>query len=482
MSESRLMNAGMPRMIVPPPASRWKSRVLVPAAVFLLAGGLLAYSSRHLFTPVVFVQVAPVVTKEVAAASPSESNTAPSGPLVQAPGWIEPDPFAVSVPALVEGVVSEVLVRDGQRVEAGQVVARINDEELRLAARIAQATVEEKTADEHAAAAMVAPAHAALASATAQAEAMRDEVTRKKALVEAGGVSAGEYRRLELKLRSAEADVERMRGDVAVAERGVERSQAATRTAQAMLAEAELKVSRTSVKAATGGMVLAVVARPGMRLSMEPGAGNDVTRAGVVMLYDPEKLQARVDVPLADAAKVSTGTKAEITTEALPGVKFGGEVTRVVHEANIQRNTVQFKVRIEAPSETLKPEMLVRVRFNPGGSPGAKGTSGETGTQGMRMLIPTSSVLERQGESGKVWVMEPASGAGRWRAMRREVTLGEVDGDDVEVTRGLKPGDRVILNAPAGLKDGVSVKAMAPATPGASEPESTTKAEHQHGS
>ena len=52
----------------------------------------------------------------------------------------------------------------------------------------------------------------------------------------------------------------------------------------------------------------------------------------VVRLYDPARLQVRVDVPLVDAAKVGVGTAAQITTEALPNVVFRGSVTRVVHE------------------------------------------------------------------------------------------------------------------------------------------------------
>ena len=66
-------------------------------------------------------------------------------------------------------------------------------------------------------------------------------------------------------------------------------------------------------------------------------------------LYDPKRLQVRVDVPLADAAKVRVGQQAKVVVGVLPDRTFDGEVTRVVHEADIQRNTLQVKVAHHRP-------------------------------------------------------------------------------------------------------------------------------------
>jgi len=182
--------------VIARPKARWATRLLVPAAVLLATGGLLAYAARDALQPRLEVYVAAAIPKEghtsIPPADASEAThepaetpaNAPLGPVaVQAPGWIEPAPYAVSVPALAEGVVSEVLVLEGERVEAGQVIARLIDDDARLLLRTADATVAERDTD-------VARARAALATAESQVEVertaaaeLRDEVTRKRELV-----------------------------------------------------------------------------------------------------------------------------------------------------------------------------------------------------------------------------------------------------------------------------------------------------------
>ena len=71
--------------------------------------------------------------------------------------------------------------------------------------------------------------------------------------------------------------------------------------------------------------------------------------AQAVRLYDPARLQVHVDVPLADAGKVSVGQRANIVVGVLPDRTFEGEIARIVPQADIRRNTLQVKVRIADP-------------------------------------------------------------------------------------------------------------------------------------
>ncbi|MFO0083426.1 MAG: biotin/lipoyl-binding protein, partial [Phycisphaerales bacterium] len=188
--------------------------------MLLATGGLLAYAARDAIQPRLEVYVAATIPKEGPVAVPPVDGVkatpelaetpanAPLGPVaVQAPGWIEPAPYAVSVPALAEGVVKEVLVLEGERVEAGQVIARLIDDDARLLLRAAEATVAERDTD-------VARARAALATVESQVEVertaaaeLRDEVTRKRELVPVGGLSEGTFRRMEIRLGGWEAKV-----------------------------------------------------------------------------------------------------------------------------------------------------------------------------------------------------------------------------------------------------------------------------------
>ena len=76
------------------------------------------------------------------------------------------------------------------------------------------------------------------------------------------------------------------------------------------------------------------------------------------ILFEKGKLQARIDVPLSEAAKVNLGQIVEISSSILPEQTFRGKITRILGEADLQRNTLQVKVRIENPHPRLRPEML----------------------------------------------------------------------------------------------------------------------------
>jgi multidrug efflux pump subunit AcrA (membrane-fusion protein) len=175
-------------------------------------------------------------------------------------------------------------------------------------------------------------------------------------------------------------------------------------------------------------------------------------------------LQVRVDVPLADFSKLRVGSRAEVVTEALPELVLHGKLIRIVHEANIQRNTVPVKVAIENPSEVLKPEMLARVRFY-GDTPTKSSTRGvNAGTDnggGLRLLVPKQALLDQQAELARVWMVKHDARTSGMIASSQEITTApsNVPGF-VEVLSGLQAGDRVIVDAPSDLQDGHRVRIL----------------------
>lgn len=486
--------------VVPRPGARWATRLLIPAAVLLATGSILAYAAREVLQTRLEVYVAAVIPKagdvgfprdnaSQATATPANNSAETRlGPVaVQAPGWIEPAPFAVSVPALTEGVVREVLVLEGEHVEAGQVVVSLIDDDARLLLRGAEAAVTQRDAD-------VSRARAALATAESQVKVerisvdeLRDDVTRKRDLVAAGSVSAGEFRRMEIRLGGLEAKV-------ATAEHVVGESQAALAQVEAARAsslvakdEALLRLARMDVRSPLAGVVLARLVEPGSRISMGGKGGEGAVANGmsgaVLRIYDPLRLQVRVDVPLADAAKVGIGTRAVVSTEALPDQTFTGVVTRVVHEANIQRNTVQFKVAIDAPSPVLKPEMLTRVKLHatatvsqtPSGATTSAGTSNDALQGELMLLVPAGSVTPAGEGKAHIWVVDASGGSpvARWREI---ATVPSAEEGFLGATSGLRLTDRVILDPPAppAIQDGTRLKILGERTTAASLPASPT--------
>ena len=390
---------------IPRPPSRFVTRLAVPIALVAAAVAALAWTGWRTLAPVPAVDVVPVSMRAAQAArgpasgavGPAAAPSAAEGPPVQAPGWVEPSPFPVAVPALVAGTVRTVLVLEGERVEEGQVLAELVDDEQRIEVRLADA---------------------ALAEAEARLREAEDEHARKSKLVASGAASAGEVARLAIRI-----DGLRAAASAAAAQRDLR----------------ALALERTKVRAPMAGVVMARLAVPGM----PAGAMRD--GKPLIELYDPAQLQVRADVPLADAGRVAIGDRAEVSLDVVPGRTLRGEVIRIVQQADIAKNTVQAKVRILDAAPELMPEMLARVRILPRIAPGADG--GQPARAAKSVPWVPDACIDRSGGGAAVLVVAGLD-AGRGTVERRAVELGTADGGWTEVRDGLRAGDMAIA-APA---------------------------------
>lgn len=417
---------------IPEPGRRFASRVLLPVAVVASAGALLTWASWRAWAPLPTVNATAVIVRPVAIQSAaSDAGSAPgsparaagpaaaAGPVVQAPGWIEPAPFPVTASALVPGIVREVMVLEGDRVDAGQVVARLVDDQFRI---------------------MLARSDAELRMRQAERDAMQDELSRKTKLLASGAVSAGEVARLDLKVQGASAACDQ---------------------AKAMRDDAALALERTLVRAPSAGLVMARLAAPGSFVGM------DADTAGVVQLFDPASLQVRTDVPLADAGRLAPGQRAEVQVDALPGRTVPGRIVRLVQQADIAKNTVQAKVLLEDPPEGLFPDMLARVRIRTGAA-SAGGSSAPVaggGSARSEVVVPESACVgaAMRDDGLRVAQIPVISGVrdGIGTVEVRTVTLAPADdgaGWTVAID-GLRPGDLVAPSASAYAGRAVRVSA-----------------------
>lgn len=441
------LSRGSEATAVPRPPSRIGTRVVLPLSILLCAAGLLAYSARDLLVPSHRVWVSPAVMKHVEGGA---MHAGRAGDVVQGPGLIEPAPYPVTVPALAEGVVAEVLVLEGDTVEAGQVVAKLVDADAKLRVDLATA---ELIAKRH----MLGSALAKQEVAAAEVEEAKTELNRMTGLQAAGGATEGELAQIRAAVAVKQRELEAMYAEA----RAVEGELA---PAEVMLREAQLMLDRMTIVAPCAGVVMSRAIEPGMRIAM--GSGSNPEESGVIRLYDPKKLQVVVDVPLADAAMVDVGQQADVSTEALPGRVFTGTVARVVHEANTARNTVQFKIELAEPDRVLKPGMLMRVKIKVDAreeEPAALGG----GEREETMVVPRAAI-GGEGDAAWAWVVNATPTA--TLATKRAVSLGGEDEDGYIVVRsGLKPGDRVIVDAPATIAEGSRVTILGERLPQSDE-------------
>lgn len=489
---------------VPQPPRRWATRWLIPALLIGSVVVLLAFVAWESLAPAVSVRVVPVVSKV------SEVTTGRAR--VTATGWLEPDPFPIYVAALAAGVVSEVHCLEGDTLEKDAVVARLVDDDAELALRradaelaIAEANLRRARAEFDAseqtlreaidlrraydvAHAEVTAGTAALGeleqeriAARAEYDRLRDELDRKRDLLEIGAVSEGELRRLELAVEAQrarrdaldsrrpvlEASLEKARASETAAARHFEltieerralevaraerdRWTAEVRARAAQRDEALLRLERMTIRTDRAGVVLRRLVAPGARVTPT----GEAHASHIIHLYDPKSLQVRVDVPLADVGGVGVGQPAEVTVQTLPNQVFTGRVSRIVHEADIQKNTVEVKVTLDEPDALLKPEMLARVRFL---AEGGKSERRE------RRWLPDAAAFE--GDSGELWVVAKRDGE-RGSAQRRSVQLGGTgEAGAREVVSGLEVGDWVIVDPPSDIEEGTRVRVTGEVSP-----------------
>ena len=307
-----------------------------------------------------------------------------------------------SVAAKIPGQLEYLGVSEGSHLRRGEVLARI------------------ESANQQAA---LAQAQAALAQAGAGLEQGQRDLERAQRLA------------TEQVLSAADLENARTRVDVLDAQRG---------QARAQVRLAEVGLENTRVRAPFDGTVLRKDAEVG-EIVAPSSAGGGLTRTAIVTMAGLSTLEVEVDVNEAYIAQVTGGQTCRITLDAYPDTSFSGGVRQVVPTADRQKATVQVKVSILDHDPRILPEMGAKVEFVR-----AEGGTAEAAAP-RRVLVPSAAVAG-SGAEARVWIV---SGG---RVSSRAVDVGPARGDQVEIRRGLDGGESVVLDAPAGLKEGGRVR------------------------
>lgn len=434
-------------------APAWILPVLVAFGFILLF--LILFRDRLLPAPRFEVVPVKVTRQESAAPEAQSAGSAAGGKvLFQASGWIEADPLPWRATALTDGVIAAVHVLEGQTVEKGDLLATLIDDDARLALEAARENHRKLDAARQTHLASIATArrkHEASCAAASATITLQEEATdQHQRFTRLRGGSIPESEVVSARLRvdrerllrlAAEAEQNAALAEITRLETENRVRDAEAAAAAIVVKQAELDLERTRIVAPVAGRILRLLAAPGQKKRLDM---DDPDSATVAIIYQPEKLQVRVDVPLADAAGLAPGQSARIHCSLLPDRVFRGEVTRTGGEADIQRNTLQAKVRLLDPIPELRPDMLCRVEFT---ARPAKGGAPQSG--GVSLWIPESAVNE-----GTVWVCDPESK----RVRRRQVQIGTglLDGHR-QILAGLLPGEHVVLAA-RNLRDGQRIR------------------------
>jgi multidrug resistance efflux pump len=261
-------------------------------------------------------------------------GVAPAPAEVVAPGLVAGATEVLALGFETSGRLDEVLVKEGERVVAGQLLARLDDRLAR--ARLASAEAAVAVARARRDAALHGSRQDELRAAQAEADAARadarkQQVTRDRGerLLVAGAITADEMDRTRGSAEAAAAQAEAAAARLALVQQGPRLEQrreaiAAVAAADAELAAARVLVSQTELSAPAAGVILRRQVEPGERVVMLPPTV-------VMTLCDLDHLRLRAEVDEADVGRVTLGQRAYATAEAYPSRRFPAQVTQIMH-------------------------------------------------------------------------------------------------------------------------------------------------------
>lgn len=325
----------------------------------------------------------------------------------------------ISTPsAKITAQVIAVHVEEGMRVEAGQVLAELDDATPRAQLALAESRL--------------ALAQKAVAESKVRLAEAERTLARNQTLVERKLVS-------DAVLDAADAEVKALRARIEVALSDVE-------VARRNVAVARQAVEDTIIRAPFAGVVVSKDAQPGEMIS-PISAGGGFTRTGICTIVDMESLEIEVDVNEAFINRVSDGQRVEAVLDAYPDWRIPSHVISIVPTADRQKATVKVRIAFDAADPRILPDMGIQVQFME-----AAATGGDAPAQA-RLVLPENSVVRRDGRDYVFRVQDRT-------VELRAVGLGLRSAGGIEVQAGLQAGDRVVLEAPAELADGMTVEIL----------------------
>ena len=373
-------------------------------AIFLVAAGGAAWWWLNRERP---------LEVEVAAVTSRQAGT--QAAVLNAAGYVTARRRA-TVSSKITGKVVEVNIEEGMAVREGQVLARLDAETQRASVALAEAQAE--------------AARRNVNESEVRLNEARINLARLTKLVGVGYSTAAEVDAARAAADSLEARIRAAREQVSVAERQI----ALERT----------NLDSTIIRAPFAGIVISKDAQPGEMVS-PVSAGGGFTRTGIGTIVDMASLEIEVDVNESYINRVKPEQRVTAILDAYPDWQIPARVITQIPSADRQKATVLVRIGFMELDPRILPDMGVKVTF--------LADSDEAAPAARPVTLAPKGAIRTDGKQSYVFVVVND------RVDRRAVSTGGADGDRVEVTAGLNPGDRVVVSPPPELSAGALVVA-----------------------
>jgi RND family efflux transporter MFP subunit len=387
------------------PSASGAGRWFLLGLVFLLAVGAAAWAW---FGRKRSIDVQVVTVREVAS-HPGDRT------VLNASGYVTARRLA-TVSSKVTGKVVEIMVEEGMKVREGQVLARLDDSNVKTSLRLAEA--------------QLGHARSALAETEVRIREADRELDRQATLLKNKIAAEADYDRAEASVRALRARLEQQRAEVVVAERQLESWQQ--------------QMDDTVIRAPFSGIVTSKNAQPGEMIS-PVSAGGGFTRTGICTIVDMDSLEIEIDVNESYINRVEPRQPVVATLDAYPDWKIPCNVVAIIPTADRQKSTVRVRVGFDKLDPRILPDMSVKVAFREVAAPS---------TAAKLVSVPRNAV-HQEDQRDIAFVVQNG------RAERRAITVASSNGEETLVVGGLSAGERVVLDMPKGLNDGAAVREVA---------------------
>lgn len=359
----------------------------------------------------------PEVTVALAQASSGKGGPAA---VLNASGYVTARRQA-TVSSKVTGKVTEVHVEEGMRVEEGQVLARLDDTQIRTQLALAEA--------------QLAAAETARRETAVRLDEAKLNLRRTRDLSGQGIRSVADLDAAQAGVDSLAARLEAEGSNVEVARREV--------------AVVRQQVEDHAIRAPFAGIAISKNAQPGEMIS-PVSAGGGFTRTGISTVVDMASLEIEVDVNEAYIQRVTPAQRVTAVLDAYPEWQIPAHVITTIPAADRQKATVKVRVGFDALDPRILPDMGVKVAFL-GAPEAATPADAARATQ-----VPRAALRGGAGEEHVLVV------GAEERLERRAVRLAPGSGDPAEIAAGLTAGERVVIAGPADLVAGQRVRPVSP--------------------
>jgi RND family efflux transporter MFP subunit len=339
-----------------------------------------------------------------------------------ATGYLE-SRWQAAVGAKVPGRIARIPVEEGDKVKAGDVLAELEHSDLDAALASRRVAVD--------------LAEAQLAEAKFNVIQAERNLKREQELMQRNAGTTQALEQAETALSVAQATVQARAASLAAAKSSV--------------TEAEEAIRNMFIYAPFDGTVVTKDAEQGESI-MPGGMGASSGRGSVITLAKLDELEVDTDVKEDYLGQLRKGQPTQVIVDAVPNHRYNGRLREIIPMGDRTRGIVKVKVTVLDPDERLFPELSATVLFLPDKEAGVSDEEGANKSQRKGVFVPVAAVQGAK-DGQFVWVLEQD------RVRRVEVTPeGEPHEGLVAIASALTGGERVVVDPPAGLKDGEQVK------------------------